>query len=352
MRIPLLSLALLVVPAVAQSAQVTVPNVTLFNDLDRPFPGGIGRYQQWYSAADLRTGIPGPMRFERAEFFAGSSLSSNATTIDMEVRMGHGLPSGATGLFDGNFVGAPVTVLPRGNVQLAAGAPGAVVMTLNFLNRFTWDGTSPVVLECRIFGNSRQNQPFLYNLRGTTSGFGLVDRVYQANSATASFGSLQSGWGLITRFTARPGVNIDYGSGCPGDGFVTPVHVVQQTGSPGLTWVHRIDAAASQRLCVWIIGDSRTQWGPTQLPVDIGVMLGTGPTGCNLLTAPFHTEFLTTIGGGAGAGSASLLVFLPPITSYVGMSVYTQWLVADPLSSNGLLSATQGVASTIAPVGG
>ena len=33
---------------------------------------------------------------------------------------------------------------------------------------------------------------------------------------------------------------------------------------------------------------------------------------------------------------------LPPITNYVGISVYTQWLVADPGASNSVLAGSQG----------
>ena len=46
-----------------------------------------------------------------------------------------------------------------------------------------------------------------------------------------------------------------------------------------------------------------------------------------------------------GAGSASLGLNLPPITDYVGLSFYTQWLVLDPSAINGVLSATGGIRS-------
>src|SRR5687767_7650113 len=90
--------------AAAQGITATVPVNGAPSNLDRPFPGGIGRYQQWYSGPNLTlAGFTGPVRIERAEFFAGSSLSSNATVIDMEVSICHGAASGLTGLFSNNY---------------------------------------------------------------------------------------------------------------------------------------------------------------------------------------------------------------------------------------------------------
>jgi hypothetical protein len=86
------------------------------------------------------------------------------------------------------------------------------------------------------------------------------------------------------------------------------------------------------------------------LPLDLGPFISAA--GCVLLTNPVANLFATTVGGGAGAGIASISVPLPPVTSYIGMSVYTQWFVADPLSVNGVLSASAGLWTRVAPVGG
>src|SRR5687767_1707132 len=102
--------ALLAAAALAQNVAATLPSIGSLTNLDRPFPGGIGRYQQWYAAQDMVAGFVGPVRLERVEFFAGSSLSANATTIDMEVSVCHGVPSGLTGLFDFNYAETPQVV--------------------------------------------------------------------------------------------------------------------------------------------------------------------------------------------------------------------------------------------------
>lgn len=354
MRTFLLSLALLSAAAMAQTT-VTVPDPASPQNVDRPFPGGIGRYQQWYAANPLMAGFTTPMRIEQLEFFAGSSLSSNATTIDMEVSMAHGNSLGLTGTFANNFASPPVVVWPRANVQLTAGAPGAVVMTIPFLNRFTWDHTRPVVIDIKIFGNSRNNQAFVYNLRGTTASIGITSRTYVAGNASASTGTAQGGVGMVTRFTARPGVVLDFGSGCGGEGGFVPRNASLNLPYPGVVWNNQLTNASSQRFCMFVLGLSNTQTSaspPILLPADVGPMLGLGITGCNLLVDPIAIVWSQTIGGGAGSGVATVPVQMPPVTFYVGASLYTQWIVADPNAPNGMLAVSQGVWSIVAPVGG
>jgi len=343
---------LLLAAAVAAQTTHTTPNPASPANVDRPFGGGVGRYQQWYSAASMAAGFNTPMRIEQIELFAGLSQSSNATTIDMEVRVSHGRTLGLIGTFDSNYADAPVIVLPRQNVQLLAGAPGAVVMTIPFTTRFTWDHVRPVLVEIKIFGNSRQNQPFAYNNRGTTSGSPTTHRVYQAGSAGATSGTAQQNIGLVTRFTARPGAVVPFGAGCPGEGGFVPVNTVVQVPYPGLNWLNQVSQASSQRACIWMLGDSNTTSPLGPLPADIGVLLGTAPNLCPLNVNPLVTMFTTTVGGGAGAGSAAVSIALPAMTFYIGMSFYTQWLVADPLSPNQMMSATPGMWSIVAPVGG
>ena len=81
-------------------------------------------------------------------------------------------------------------------------------------------------------------------------------------------------------------------------------------------------------------------------------MLGFAPNGCMLLQNAVASVWSTTVGAGAGSGIATISVQLPAVTSYVGMSLYTQWFVLDPNAPNGLMSATEGGWSIVAPVGG
>ncbi|MCK5943360.1 MAG: hypothetical protein KAI24_15370, partial [Planctomycetes bacterium] len=62
--------------AATASAQVTVdvPNVGSPTNIDRPFAGGLGRYQQWYNANPVLTGaITEPMRIQQIQFLCGSN---------------------------------------------------------------------------------------------------------------------------------------------------------------------------------------------------------------------------------------------------------------------------------------
>lgn len=344
----LLTLSLL---AAAATAQVTfdVPNLPSFVNVDRPFPGGLGRYQQWFSASSIATNLSEPMRFQQIEYLAGTTPTSQAVQIDCEILMGHGKASGVTGVFDNNWSSPPVVVKPQGIVQLSAGTPGQVVMTLPFTNYFTWDGARPILIEIRIFGNSVGNQPFTYNFRGTTQSLGVTSRVYAPNSPGAPTGTVAQGVGMVTRFTARPGAVVQFGVGCPGEGGFVPANTVLQVPSPGIAWGHRVENAASGRLAFWVIGGTRD----APYPIEIAQLLfGAAPTSCYLRTDPANVIGVTTVGGGAGAGIGSLSVLLPATTNYVGLYVYTQWVVFDPLAPNGVLSVTPAAWSIVAPVGG
>jgi hypothetical protein len=350
MKSAFLALSLL---AAAIPAQVTVisPNIPSPTNLDRPWPGGLGRYQQWYSAASLQGAILEPMRIERIEFFAGSSLTSNAGQINCEIRMGHGLPSGLTGTFDSNWSGGPtaaVVVKPAGNVQLTAATTGAVCLNIPFSTRFTWDRSRPLLLEVRIFGNSFGSQPFLYNMQGSVLSIGTTSRVYAGGTSGPVSGTVSQGWGLKTRFTARPGVTFTYGSGCPGEGGFIPTASVDAVPSPATTWTHTLSNAASQRLAIWVLGTSTAP----PFPLDLTELLGFGPTGCFLRSDFPATVAAVTVGGGAGGGIATVPMQLPATTGYVGWSLFSQWVVFDPLAANGILSTTAGTWSIVAPGGG
>ncbi len=348
MKLALLLCSTLAAGLSAQTVTVNSPNIPGTVSVDRPFAGGIGRYQQWYSAQSLQGAIQQPMRIQQLEFFAGLPPSSQAAQIDCEILMAHGKFSGVTGAFDSNYDSAPIVVKPRALVPLIAGGIGQVVVTLPFSTQFTWDRTRPVLLEIRVYGNSLGNQPFVYNFRGSTTSTGVTSRVYQGGSANATNGVVLQGVGMVTRFTARPGVVLSYGAGCPGEGNIVPVATVSQIPWPGITWTHTVSNAASQRLAIWAIGDSRD----APFPVDLLPLFGLPASNCFLRNNALLTAVATTVGGGAGTGIASVQLSLPGTTSYVGMSLFSQWVIFDPLSPTGLLAVTPGTWSIVAPVGG
>lgn len=349
--------ALLLLPCLlaalsAQSQSFTIPGLVGSVDVDRPWPGGIGRYQQWFSAASVQAHLANAMRIERVEFLAGTSPTSQAAQINCEILMSHGLWSAVTGSFNTNYADTPVVVKPTGNVSLLAGPAGSVVLTVPFLTTFTWDGVRPILLEIRIFSNSLASQPFSYNFRGAAGLQGTISRVYAPGSAGATSGTVAQGLGMDVRFTARPGVMLSFGSGCPGEGGFVPVGTASEIPWPSITWTHTLSAAASQRICLWVFGSSNTAWETIPLPVDLPMLLGYPPSNCMLRTNPMALELAVTVGGGAGGGIATLPIHLPAVTGYIGLSFYSQWVVLDPLALNGLLSVTAGLHSIVAPVGG
>lgn len=351
----ILSVVLAGAGLLAQNQTVVLPTQSLAASNNLPFAGGIARYQQWHSPGDFAAALSqlpqpltGPLRVLQLDFF-GAAGQQVATTLDLEVSMGHALATGLTGFFDNDFLTPPVTVVPRRTVNLGTGT--GVVLTLPFLNQFTWNGTDAVLVQVKVFGNGQANQNFPHSFRSTSNGFGRIVRAYSLGNASATLASsVQAGWGLFASFTVRPGAMVPFGDGCPGQGGVTPVNTILNLASPGVLWQHQVTSAPSQQLAMWIIGDSRTAWGPEVLPLDLGPRIGA--TGCFLLTNPVASQFTLTVGGGPGAGLGSVQVPLPPTTSYVGAAVYTQWFVADPLGPNGVLAATRGMWTVVAPLGG
>ena len=346
MRALLLS-SLLVAPVFAQSVTFSVPNAPVAN-VDRPFATGIGRYQQWFSAGSLQNSVLEPMRFELVEFLAGTFNSSTAAIIDCELLIGHGKFSGLLGTFDNNWDDTPIVAFPRAFVPLAAAAPGQPAIVFPFATRFTWDRTRPVLIEIRVHGNNQGNTPFVYNFRGTTQGVLNTKRLYFGGSVGAATGTVDQNVGMTARFTARPGVVLPFGTGCAGEGGFVPVATATPVPSPGILWTHQLSNAASQRPALFAVGDTNQ----SPYPVDLTTLFGLPPSNCMLRTNPEIILGFTTVGGGAGGGLATFPWQLPPVGTYIGLSVFTQWVVLDPLAPNGVVSVSPGIWSIVAPVGG
>jgi hypothetical protein len=347
MRAFLLS-CFLVASATAQLTTVTVPNLPSPVNLDRPFAGGVGRYQQWYNTNGFNA-ITEPMRFDMVEFLSGTSngISPQPITINCQVLMGHGKFSGVFGVFDSNWDSPPVVVAPIGNRNLTVTPAGTSCMTIPFSTQFTWDRLHPILIEIRIFGNNQASQPFLFNTQGTTSSLGLTSRVYAAASSGATSGQVQQGVGMITRMRARQGAMIELGTGCPGEGNIVPL-ASANLAWPGVMWTHQLTNASSQRTAFWVIGDTVS----APYPLDLTQLLGFGPSGCMLRMNPINAIPVITIGGGPGSGTATLPVQLPGVGGYQGLNIFTQWVVFDPLAPSGSVAVTSALRTIVAPVGG
>lgn len=319
-----------------------------------PLSSGIGRYQEWFSAAQAANFGAQPMRIQSLSVLAGASTASApSTTLDIEVAMSHGSVSGLTSTFDNNFATPRVIVRPRTTLTMNSAGAGNPVLNVPFTTIFTWDGVSPVLVEIKVYGNGRGNQPFAFDLRGTDQGFGSIARCYAGGNASAVSGNLVLNQGLFVRFDTRSGAKVPFGNGCRGINFVTPTADTLQLPQPGGIWTHQLSNAAAQTIAIFALGTSKTQWvdanGTAALPLDLGPLLNAA--GCYLLVSPEIMFSLFTVGGPGTAG-ATLSLQVPPLSEFVGASFYSQWFVLDQSAVNGVMSGTAGLWSIVTPIGG
>ncbi len=155
---------------------------------------------------------------------------------------------------------------------------------------------------------------------------------------------MQVGFGLTTRFRFNEAIAYPFGQGCAGQGgFVPEASTSGGLPIPGnAIWQHDLSNAASQRPALFWTGLSDTTWGSNALPFDLAAI---GAPGCLVLAEPFAFAATTTIGGGAGAGTASFVFPVPSRTDFLGTPIYSQWLVLDPNAANGVLAVSNGVVS-------
>jgi len=118
--------------------------------------------------------------------------------------------------------------------------------------------------------------------------------------------------------------------------------------SVAASWTHQLSAAASQRPALWVVGVDNS----APFPLDLVNLLGLGTSTCLLHFNPINAIGFTTVGGGPGTGSASFAWQLPPTGGYAGLSLFTQWVVFDPLGPSASLATTGGLWSIVAPFGG
>lgn len=341
-RLPLLVLAALAPVTWAQTNKtVLIPTQIGFVQTNNyPWAGPVMRYQQFYKAAEWIAAVKNPVRVNTVEFKAGSPGGQPGANVDFELSIANG-PAFMSAQFDQNLATGKITV-PRQTLLLgsATGYPMKVVLPGDFI----WDGKSDVVVEVKIFGNGFPGgQSTTYQLESTATEFTRVARLYtigNANAVTAT--NIQNGFGITARFTYAEGVTTSFGFGCPGLGNFVPV-----AGTVGglplagnQNWGHSLSNASPAKNAILVIGTSNTAWGPLPLPLDLALI---GAGGCMLFTDPWIQLWGITTGGGAGGGSCVIPTPLPPVTDYVGMSLFSQFLVLDFAAPNGVLAGSQGL---------
>ena len=336
------ALMLVTAPSVAQEKTVAVPFLgsAQLRDL---FPLGAPamRYQLWYSGRELALTAGTPFRMNSLTWFGGPVNGAVAATVEFEILMANAPATFPQQTFDSNITSPPVTVVSRQSRNLPALAPGAPLM-FPFEQEFVWDGEGGLVIEVRVFGNGGS----------TTVGYGLAAQaglfgratILSANSFSATTATrFDSGQGLLTEFGGNEGVTTSFGQGCAGEGGFVPV--ASQTGSfpfPGnLAFAWEVDRVPGNVPCLLTVGISRTTFRGVPLPFDLGVAFGA--IGCELLVGPLASVSVVSGPGAVGTANARAPFPIPPLSSIVGVQLFSQWIVLDANSPNGLLSTSQGL---------
>jgi hypothetical protein len=351
LRHTLLPLVLLLAsPAAAQSTTITLP--TAFGGVTTsniPVAAPPGRFQQWFSPGEWMTAVGHPVRVTGLDLIAGSPGGQAGAQIDIEVIMANG-PASGPGLFmDANLANPlaplappPVTVAPRGVRTLGTAIPGSFPLRLTFATPFVWDGVSGVVVDIKLFDNGKGNQAYQYHLLATSAAANRTTQLWGFNPdprTVINASAVTPGQGLVMQFTTVEGATVSFGQGCPGAGGAVPL--ASTTGGPPLpanpAWTHVVSQANAQIPALLILGVDRTMYAGIPLPLDLSVIHASG---CFLFTDIVTSIQTTTLGGGAGAGSASIVVPTPPVTLR-GLEMFTQWLLLDPGAPNGVVSMSQ-----------
>jgi len=109
-----------------------------------------------------------------------------------------------------------------------------------------------------------------------------------------------------------------YGQGCPGTGSLVPSLTHSAFVGLGLPVSINLENALANTVAVSIVGFSRTMYGTTPLPFDLG-------GGCFVLASPDSTGFTVT----SGTGTASTGLFVPNDSNLLGLELFWQWAVVD-----------------------
>lgn len=310
-----------------------------------PFAGPMMRYQQWYSAAEWTKGAKHPVRVVGIAF---KTAGSGATKIlDLEIAMASGPAFGPSASFNSNLVKDKVVVVPRGKYTLPAGSAGKFVVKFAFpsVRQFVWDGTSPVVVDIKLYDNGNGNKQHNYPFEFTVTGFNQVSRLYSPGSPNQQSVATRfdPNQGITTQFTFEEGVTVSFGKGCPGQHGKVPVAStaggLPKAGNQG--WTHLLTDVRPNRAVALLIGESKDKWGGNQLPLDLSIIKANG---CFLYTVP--TVQLNTIAVG---GIATAKTPIPPVTIFVGFPAFAQWLVLDDQAPNGLMAGSQALWHIIGP---
>ena len=293
-----------------------------------PFGWSPVRFQQVLSSTDL------PQAFTMAALSLRQPHTgpvAHGFTVDLELRVGYTTRTGASlsTTFDANWdVAPPVLVVPRRQVvfpdQLVTypQAPDQFLLTIPWATTFGWvpQAGRNLLVEVVVHGNSAGNGVYGYpidNVSGTTAIWGTP-----ANTAIANgYGGARS-FGPAFGFVAQTNTAV-------------PTLWSDQTPQIGDQFRIRVAQCAPASLVFLLAGFSTSVWNGLPLPADLG---GYGAPGCEVLLAPAATNVLVA----SGAGATNLQYDLPNDIYLLGLHLYNQAFVVDPLANGLGLAASNG----------
>lgn len=300
-----------------------------------PFGEKSIRYQQWYSGSQLGGITKVPVRIVALQFVApvpaGLILDIQVTMANAAFRL--------TGVFANNFRSNKVITVTRKKIT-PTGAGG--VLEIPFDQDFVFDGKSDVVVELKIYDNGKGK--FVHTARSTVSKSSNVFRQYiigKPDDPVANSSSVTHHYGLVTRFRYQEGGSYEYGTSCIGAGGHIPIGSVSGVPLPGLaSYTQYLTKTSPGKICVFFMGVSNTTYLSSPLPLSLGFI---NAPGCSIQAAPHLQVFIMTSGGGVGSGTATIATPIPAIGSLAGFKVYSQWIIFDTRSRNGVLATTTGL---------
>jgi len=318
MRHPLvlLSLCALLLPLAlpAQTSYFGIPDNNAASGGGNVIPFGNGSSGTWenqrYQSLALQKFLPAKPGLLQSIAFSPTG-SGTYQFKAMIVRIGHNT-SGAMGpSWNNSFSTPPATVINQVNYNWLVTQDTWSPMPFSSPKPFIYNGKDNLVIEVVALGSNMNSKASFHReteLRAYKVGFTLNGRV-----AT-------------------------YGNGCPGSNNKEPVFADYSYPLIGADHFQMgLADAAPNTSAFFILGTSKTAFGPVALPFDLGFL---GASKCFL-----NSNIVLLLPGvtTSAAGEARINLAIPADPGLEGGMVYGQWLVADPKANAAGLVTSRGM---------
>jgi hypothetical protein len=149
--------------------------------------------------------------------------------------------------------------------------------------------------------------------------------------------------GFVLLYSGAPAGVTTYGSACAAANGRVPRIAVTGVPAIGTTVAVTLSEVGAGLPAIFFLGVSNTNWLGIPLPFPL---TSVGMPGCFLATSVEILLPTATAPVGSIGGSAAVALPIPNNASLVGLSLYAQWLVLNPLGSSSLGATTKGLELT------